>query len=120
MGISECYGRFHEGAAQMVFLSTLLIAQIADPVRIAGVLLAMWLVWSSYEGKARWVPLGLGLVIVAILSALLMSQMRELRMPFAYHALTTATGFVANCIIAAAAYGVTRLFKSKSKIPNRR
>ncbi|MEN3146118.1 hypothetical protein ABCW43_02265 [Neorhizobium sp. IRAMC:178] len=104
----------------MVALSALLIAQITDPIRIAGVLLGMWFVWSSYEGKRRLLPLVVALVVVAVLSALMLSQMRELRLPFSYHAFTTATGFVANCIIAGAAYGITRLFKSKSKVATRR
>lgn len=101
----------------MAALSALLIVQLIDPIRIVAVL-CVWYAWRSLEW--RTFLLVLLLAVTSVLLALLLKQTRYTPTNLEWFAVQAATGFVANCIIAGAAYGITRLFKSKSKVATRR
>ncbi|WP_017275777.1 hypothetical protein U8C32_02560 [Sinorhizobium medicae] len=96
-------------------LLAFLIAAIADPIRIVAVLLGIVFIWKTYQPGHRLLPLALTLLGIACLIGILIGELQATRTTAMMFAARAAIGFVANCVIAAVAVGISRLFKLKLK-----
>lgn len=100
---------FFLGGATMTAVVAMVIAHLIDPVRIAMMALALWIVWKATDpGWGRVVPTAVAIGGVAVLIALMLRGMLDSTAPFENVIPSILIGCIANAVLAPILIGISR------------
>lgn len=89
----------------------ILLAQVADPIRVVLVLFLIWLVTKLYDKGQRVVPTIVALAGAAVLLSMLLASMRSVQLPEELLLVHTLSGFCANLILWAFFAGLRMVYR---------
>lgn len=100
---------FFLGGGLMTAVVAMVLAHLTDPVRIAMMALALWIVWKATDpGWGRVVPTVVAIGGVAVLIALMLRGMLDSTAPFEDVIPSILVGCIANTVLVLILIGISR------------